>query len=60
MGARSTLRIELSAPLQAVASLVLICGRQGRTGRAKQMTRTLLTAIFLTLLSQTAWVDAKI
>jgi hypothetical protein len=34
MGARSTLRIELSAPLQAVASLVLICGRQDRNWKS--------------------------
>ena len=34
MVARGILRIELSAPLQAVASLVLICGRQGRNLRS--------------------------
>ena len=34
MGARSTLRTELSAPVQAVASLVLICGRRDRNEKS--------------------------
>ena len=36
-----------------------MAGKAG-TGGAKQMTRTLLTAIFLTLFSQAAWAEAYI
>lgn len=57
MDARFTLIKQQCVLLRVALSLCYDVAGATKTERASQMTCTLLTAVFITLLSQTAWAD---